>query len=418
MCGVLLMAIILERKQVMKLILKYEWKKIFSRKINRVLLFAAFLLAILFSCLAAGSMRYVDEEGITHTGITAARRLAADRNRWEGILTEDNFTEIMQSRKKLAQKYSNEIPDTEFGKTIQSYSDITYFIINVLTSDSDYDENILYQLTDQQIRNLYTTYDNTIQDMIDEYAKTPEQKQFLTKQYKKITMPIHYQAKDSWDTMTMYAETYGIVLAVIIGFLASGIFAEEFRTRAEAVFFSTKYGRSKAIKIKITAGILMTTFIYWVGIGILTLVSFGMMGVSGFHTPYQIYQPYSIYSMTYGQYYLLILLCGYIASLLAASVTMLVAAKMHTANVAVCIPFFLYCVMPFIGRAFSSLTALFRLTPDLLMNIIECAKSPILFQIGTIVLRQIPVLMLLYSILAVIFIPFIYRSYCRYGRKN
>ena len=37
--------------------------------------------------------------------------------------------------------------------------------------------------------------------------------------------------------------------------------------------------------------------------------------------------------------------CGFIASMLAAVVSMLVAAKMHTISVAVCIPFFFSCVM-------------------------------------------------------------------------
>ena len=53
-------------------------------------------------------------------------------------------------------------------------------------------------------------------------------------------------------------------------------------------------------------------------------------------TPYQMYQAYSIYIMSYGQYYLLTVVCGFIASMLAASVSMLVAAKMHTISVAVC----------------------------------------------------------------------------------
>lgn len=155
-----------------------------------------------------------------------------------------------------------------------------------------------------------------------------------------------------------------------------------------------------------------------IGMGILSLVSFGIMGISGFQTPYQMEQPYSIYIMTYGRYYLLTLLCGYIASLLAASVTMLVAAKMHSANVAICIPFFLYCILPFIGRAFSSLSAVFHFTPDLLNNILDCTKSPIFFQLGHIVCRQIPFIILLYSILALLFIPFVYRSYHRYGHSH
>lgn len=123
---------------------------------------------------------------------------------------------------------------------------------------------------------------------------------------------------------------------------------------------ATKYGRSKAIKNKIIAGILVSTITYWIGVGILPLISFAVMGTSGFFTPYQIDDPYSIYVMTYGEYYLLILVGGYIATMFCATLTMLVTVKMHTPNLAVCIPFlmFLYILLfialfPFIYRGYS-----------------------------------------------------------------
>lgn len=48
----------------------------------------------------------------------------------------------------------------------------------------------------------------------------------------------------------MYVETYAIILAIIVGFICAGIFADDFQTKADAVFFSTKYGRTKAVKTK------------------------------------------------------------------------------------------------------------------------------------------------------------------------
>lgn len=156
--------------------------------------------------------------------------------------------------------------------------------------------------------------------------------------------------------MTMYAQTYVLLMAVIIGFLVAGIFSGEFRPGTEDVF-ATKYGRSKAIKNKIIAGIFVSTVIYWIGVGILSLISFAVMGTSGFFTPYQIDDPYSIYVMTYGEYYLLILVGGYIATMFCAALTMLVTVKMHTPNLAVCIPFFLLCMIPFIARVLPAFDA-------------------------------------------------------------
>lgn len=143
-----------------------------------------------------------------------------------------------------------------------------------------------------------------------------------------------------------------------------------------------------------------------------------LMGVSGINTPYQMSQAYSIYVMTYGQYYLLTIVCGYIASLLAASLSMLVAAKMHTISVAVCIPFFLYCVLPFIGRALSRYTTFFNLMPTMLTNVEASAKVPLIFQVGNHVFRQIPLVMVIYVAVAVLLMPLTYRSLYRYGKNK
>ena len=59
----------------------------------------------------------------------------------------------------------------------------------------------------------------------------------------------------------MYGETYSIILAIIVGFICAGIFADDFQTKADAVFFSAKYGRTKAVKTKIIAGMTTTTII-------------------------------------------------------------------------------------------------------------------------------------------------------------
>ena len=102
--------------------------------------------------------------------------------------------------------------------------------------------------------------------------------------------------------MTMYAQTYVLLLAVVIGFLTAGIFSAEFRPGAEDIFFASKYGRSKAVKNKILAGVLVATIVYWVGVSILSLIAFSVMGTSGFFTPYQIDDPYSIYILKFVEY--------------------------------------------------------------------------------------------------------------------
>lgn len=398
--------------------LKYELKKIFSKRMNQVLLAAVLVVTIIYSGMAIGSMCYTDEKGQDHTGIEAGRLLAEDINQWKGELTAEKISEVINDYKTLSAEYPDGIPDTEYGRTIQSYYDIYSFVINVMTPDSEWNESVVDQLSDEQLQDIYTIYQDNMKKMAEEYGTTPEKRSYLENIYEKIEIPLTFAAKDSWDTMATYAQIYVLLLAVIIGFLAAGIFSGEFRPGTEDVFLAAKYGRSKAIKNKIIAGILVSTVIYWIGVGILSFSSFAVMGTSGFFTPYQIDDPYSIYVMTYGEYYLLILVGGYIATMFCAALTMLVTVKMHTPNLAVCIPFFLLCMMPFIARVLPAFDAFFNLLPTVLTNIINAVKTPILFQIGPFVFRQISFLMFLYIVLFIVLLPFIYRSYIRYGLKK
>lgn len=409
---------ILEKRQVIKMMLKYELKKIFSKRINQVLLAAVLVVTVIYSGMAIGSMRYTDEEGQDHTGIEAGRLLAEDKNHWKGDLTAETISQVIKDYKELSAKYPDGIPDTEYGKTIQSYYDIKDFVIGIMTPNSEWDESVLNQLSDEQLEDIYTIYQGNMKKMAEEYGTTPEKRSYLESIYEKIEIPLTFEAKDSWDTMTMYAQTYVMLMAVVIGFLAASIFSEEFQPGTEDVFLASRYGRSKTIKIKIIAGILMATVVYWIGVGILSLISFAVMGTSGFSTLYQIDNPYSIYVMTYGEYYLLILMGGYIATLFCAALTMSVTVKMHTPNLAVCIPFFLLCMMQFIESTLTSFDRFFNLMPTVLTNIYNAVRKPIIFQIGPLVFRQIPFLMFLYSLLFLILLLFIYRSYSRYGLKR
>ena len=368
------------------MMLKLELKRIFSKKINIFAIGLALILAVIFSGFAITSNPYVDGNGNENTGIMASRKLTDIRKDWKGILTEEKLEKVIEQHKSAA-TWSLEEENANYGKILQPIDDIRDFMISVLTPDSDYDQSVLDQMTEENIQDFYGIYQKNMKKMAEEYGKTSVQKNYLEKKYNEIKLPVEYESYSSWDTMIMYVETYSIILAIITGFICAGIFADDFQTKADAVFFATKYGRTKAVKTKILSGIVTTVMIYGTGMILLSMICFGIMGISGMHTPYQISEAYSIYIMSYGQYYLLTVVCGFIASLLAASVCMLVAAKMHTISVAVCIPFFLYCLLPFIGRALSGYTEIFNLIPTILTNVQASVKVPLVYQIGNHVFR-------------------------------
>lgn len=397
--------------------LKFEWKKFFSKGINKVILFVLLMGTVILGFVPVSRVQYVDVDGKKPTGIariTAGHRLVADKNRWKGELTPEKITNVAESYHEIMQRYQGDYPETEYGRTVQSYWDIVFWASSMYTTDIDGALANMNRLAEKDIAHIYDAYADNLQKMAEEYGNTPEQEKFLAEKYKKIKTPVAYEACDSWQGMSEYIAFYSLILVIVIGFLTAGIFEEEFRNHAELIFFTAKYGRSKAVRSKIAVGMLATTIIYWAGIGILLLISFVTMGLGGFDTPYQFEYPYSFYVITQGQSYLLIVIGGYIACLLSASVTMLVAAKMHTVKLAVSLPFLMYYGLIFLSRPLSKVTNVFCFTTDVLIDIDRALRHPHIFQIGNVVFRQVPFVIVLYAIVSIVLLPFIYRSYSRF----
>ena len=76
----------------------------------------------------------------------------------------------------------------------------------------------------------------------------------------------------------------------------------------------------------------------------------------------------------------------------------------------------LFVVSPFIGRVLP-FENLFKITPDQLVNIYNCIKLPILYEIFGHVFMQIPMIIILYLLISIILIPFIYFTFRKYGQK-
>ncbi len=95
---------------------------------------------------------------------------------------------MINDYKTLSAKYQDKIPNTEYGKTVQSYYDIYSFVIGVLTPDSEWNEGAVYQLSDEQLQDIYTIYQDNMKKMAKVLNNT-EKRSYLENVYKKIEIP-------------------------------------------------------------------------------------------------------------------------------------------------------------------------------------------------------------------------------------
>ena len=83
----------------------FEIKKIFSKTISRISLIVL-LFSLVISCyFAITNITYIDNRGVSHTGIAAARNLRKEKQRWEGVLDKAALQAVIDEYRKVNEEY-------------------------------------------------------------------------------------------------------------------------------------------------------------------------------------------------------------------------------------------------------------------------------------------------------------------------
>lgn len=400
--------------------IRFEIKKIFTKRANKIGL-GVLLAALAVTCyFAISSMSYVDEEGNTHTGITAARNLRDKKQEWTGLLTEDVLQAVIRQNRLINEACPDNPSDIKtsnigYSKK-QGFSDIRDLINSGFSDFREYNYYRADSVSEEEAGRLYENRVLNLEKWLSsEEARdrfSEKEKSFLISQYQKLETPIYYEYTGSWNAALEYAPTIIMLTVLIMSFFVSGIFANEFQWKADSVFFSSRYGRDKGTLSKIAAGLTVITGIYWLVMLIYSVVIFSVSGVGGANCVIQANWTFwkSFYNITYLQAYLLTVIGGYVGALFILSASMLVSAKTHTSVLAVAIPFVLLFIPSFLG-GFSALSDALGLLPDQLLQINVAIRTFNLYEIGGRTVGAVSLILPGYFILFCVILPVLYRIY-------
>ena len=239
---------------------------------------------------------------------------------------------------------------------------------------------------------------------------TDKEKEYLIAQYQDLDTPLYYEYFDGWSALQQSLPTFLMILALVAGFFLSGMFSEEFQTKADAVFFSTKLGRNKAVRAKIGAGLLVSTVLYVVFTLLYTAIVLFVLGPDGANCPIQLDFWRSSYNITILEGYLMIVAGGYVGMLFTSGMAILVSVLTRSTVIAALVPVFIICFLPFLSRIIP-LATVFSFFPDKLFNIYDGLRNFSLTEIGGQVMNISSVILPLYFVVALLLIPLVYRLY-------
>lgn len=396
--------------------LRFEMKKVFSKSKNRIAVIVLFVILMITSILTINRVEYVDHNGNSSTGISAAKNLRAAKNKWAGYLTEDVLQKVIEKNRTISaskEALSDDIQkqDKAYAKT-QGFSDIIDVINCAFSEYRDYNAYAADNVSSKEVKNIYKKRISTLKKWLDsgEEAFTSEQKKFLIRQYKNLDTPFRYEYVDGWSALLQNISTFILILALIIGYLVSGIFSDEFQTKADSIFFSSKLGRNKGILSKMGAGFLITTVFYVVFVLLYTLTVLLVLGTDGANCPIQLDMWRSVYNITFLQGYLFITAGGYIGTLFASILAMLVSAVTRSTPTAIIVPFIVLCAFPFLSRIIP-LPGLCSFFPDQLLEIYIDIKESGLVSLGGNVMTTAAVIVPAYTVICILLQPVLYKVY-------
>lgn len=412
----------------------YELKKIFSRRINQiVLLILAGLTAVcVFIGLNTVSYSIPDENaeyGVRHiSGRAAAAHLRADMAQYEGPLTEEMLRRIIEENarlKALPQWQSTDVTDSNYIYCLtQGYRDIRDLCAVACTDFQEFDYYALDSLKPEDADSFYAL---RTQKML-EWLSTPEnsrnftpaEREFITDRYEALETPLTYHPYMGWNAVFDQAPTMLMIMTFLLGFLLAELFACEARLKTDAVFYSSRHGRKRAVWAKVKAGLILTNAVYW---GCMLLFSGALLlilGTSGWDCPVQVTVGgwKSLYNITILQKYLLLLVCGWAGISFTALLSMLVSAKTNSATLSVAVPFLLIflpqIVSGFAGSS-SAVSDILGLLPDHLLQVSVVMNMFNFYSLGGRIFLELEITPWLYLVISAALVPLVYRVY---RRKN
>ncbi len=409
---------------------RFELKKIFSRRINQIVLLLLALLTGLCIIIGLNTVSYsIPDENAEDSvrrisGYAAAQRLREDAAQYEGALTPEILRRVIEDNQRLLsmpRAQTHEPADENYIYCLkQGYKDIKQLFAVAYEGFQGYDYYAIDRLTPADADSFYPLRIQNLSDWLalpeNEDTYTPAQRDFILHRYEELDTPLTYHPYMGWNAVFDQAPTVLMIMTFLLGFLLSELFAGESRLKTDVILCSCYHGRKKAVWAKVKAGLILTNAVYWGCMLVFSGVLLLALGTSGGDCPVQITMSgwKSIYNITVFQKYLLILVGGWLGVSFTALLSMLVSAKTRSATLAVAVPFLLIflpqIVAGFAGSS-SYLSKILGLLPDHLLQVSVSMSYFNLYTLGGRVFAELEITPWLYLMLCLLLVPMVYRVY-------
>lgn len=401
---------------------KYELKKVTGRLSTKVTLavFCVYLIWMLGAFYIRSEV-WVNPQGEEERGIHAIHNLKEVKKEWEGPVTEEKIARVLEANARIASdpEYALEeggLSNIGYAKT-QGFQDIRGLINQSFCSFQENDYYMADRLSPEDAQQFYANRTDHLREWLyGEYSSSfsDKEKAYYIHQFEKMEVPLEYRYQTGWSKTIEFMMVVIMGAAIVVCILVASVFPWEYQTGASGVFYSSCYGRSRGIKVKIGAVLTIATAVYWAAVLVSSGILLAVFGTDGAGCMIQANGFWkSLYNITNLEAYIFCIVCGYIICLFMSILTAWLSAVTGSSILPIVTSFLLIMAPAVVGQYVTGGLAgdILGLLPHQLMQGTTLLRLFTVYTIGGKVVNLCQILPLLYLGMTAVLLPAVYLVY-------
>lgn len=406
----------------MKALILFEWKKITQRKLNVVAMILGYvLIGICLFCYISQASFYDVETDTYITGVRAYHENRVKNEAMTEYLTEEYVTDMIA---QIQGKNMDLETDYAYAEIIRPIGDLFYKLANHYMSSQEYGK--LNRLNEVDLSNGAGFYERRMEKIIEtlnmEYSFgnfSEEEKTYWINKASKIPTPFAWGDVDAMESIWMLISISFYFLFVIMICL-SPVFASEYESGAVALLLTTKHGKNKLVTAKILTAMIFSVLYIVIGIGVGVGVFVMIVGIWGAELPIQLIRTTIPYHWSIGQTCAVSVLVIVLVTVALTLFTIMLSARTKGSMITLVIGFVIMMAPAFFPMSKESglwnhINYLFPVRAIVVKEVISVFNS---YQIGTVVISYLGMVVIVYSVVAILSLCGIKNGFVKHQVSN
>lgn len=390
-------------------LVRYEYKKLFSKKLIWIslILFFSLLIFSIFGVLIGDE--YIDGKRIRSN----AESIALDTQYAKALngreISTDLLLETARAYSKIPSSRGSRLSSfDEYQKYARPYSEIR----GIMGSVYNYNTSQIQSLTKEEAENFYEIRSQRLGVKLKDAFFDDDAIKAVMDMDKQLKTPFIFYNHNGYYRFLMGLSSISVFLLFIIGVCVTPIFTDEYSYKTDRILLSSRTGKDSLIWAKIFTGLSLSSLLTALSILMCYIMCMVYYGWDGGNAPIQLLLETSPYPITMGQFGIIFSTCIFLTSLMFASFCLLLSSRIKSrfGTLAVITTVILCSIMIPIPNKKGLIPYIAKVLPGRTPRLHEVG-SPIIYDIFGMYIKPYTMFNISSIIIGSLLIPIIYRCF-------